>query len=210
MNILTRNFLTFFLFTICLWCTKVSGQIYVDLPAFYDFYQFDDPLHLENERVLFMPRLGITAYGSTDSKFKFSFETSFFKREFYQEFPSERFLYNFFGGFVSTLGAYRVSDKLFVDGGFQFLFYNAKINGYGLTSSIGKGFRGYNIGFVAGGSYYFTDNVAVGARFTPYFFKMLKYRRIGDYGEFEPLKKDISTQRLEVFVRLQFFNSMNQ
>lgn len=194
--------------TLC--TTKVSAQMYIDQAVNYDFYQFHEPLHIKNDKALFQLRIGITAYNSEDGKFKGSIEMGVFKREFYQVFPGKRFDYRFTGAFLSPIMSYAISEKLNLDAGFQFLYYNSKINGYGTFSKIGKGFRGGDIGFVAGGNYYFTGWFAVGTRFTPYFFRMLEYKRISDYGEFEPPTKDIYTQRIEVFVRFQFLNSMKK
>ena len=186
------------------------SQLYLDLSVNYDFYQFDEPLNLQNDKVIFLPRIGVTAFQSANKKFKLSGETGPFYREFDQNFPGHKFRYRFAGWMMSPVGSYQAFENLYLDAGINVLFYNARINGKGLTTPIGRGFRGYNIGFIAGGSYYLAEWFAVGIRYTPYFVKMLEYERIGAYGDFEPSKKDISTQRLELFIRFQILNSMNK
>lgn len=189
---------------------KTSAQLYMDVWGGYNLYQSHLPLNVKNDKVVFLPRFGVTTYKSIDQKFKISIETGPFKREFYQEFPGQEFRYRFAGWFVAPVASYQAFENFFVDAGFDLLFYNARINGYGRFNPIGKGFRGYDIGFLFGGTYYFLDWFSVGTRITPYFYKMLKYKKIGSYGEFESVKKDISTQRFEFFLRFQFLNSLNQ
>lgn len=198
------------LFFLLVFNTKAPAQLYLDVWAGYDFYQFDKPLNLKNNRIIYLPRIGVSVFQSQDKRIKISAEGGPFIREFYQEFPGKKFQYRFNGWFASPVVSYQAFKNTYFDGGFDFLFYKSRINGYGLVTPIGRGFSGFDVGFIAGGSYYFAEWFAAGIRYTPYIIKMLHYERIGAYGNFEPLKKDISSQRLEFFIRLQILNSMNK
>lgn len=189
---------------------QASAQLYLDAVAHYDFYQFDKPLQIENSKVNFMPRLGVVVYNNSEKTFRVAVEASFFNRKFHQIFPEEDFQYRFLGVSLSGLASYKVSEKLSLDAGLQFILYESRITGYSIFTEVGDGFRGHDIGIIMGTSYYFTDMIGIGVRYTPYLFRMLEYQRIDDYGAFEPSKKDISTQRLALYVRFQFLNSMSQ
>lgn len=198
------------LFTALTFSGSISAQIYFDVSGQYSFFKSERPLNIQNDKADFAIRFGIVAYNSENNRFKVSVELSSFSRTFYQEFPGERFDYYSNGISIMPVATYKVQEKLNLEAGVGLVAYNTKIGNTFFDSEIGKGFRGYDVGLMMGASYYFAEWFSIGTRFTPYFVKMLEYERIGDYGEFEKTKKDISVQTIEVLVRFQFLNSMKR
>jgi len=205
-----KNFRWIGVFVALILSGSISAQLYFDLSGQYNFFKHEEPLNIKNDQVGFALRIGITAYNSPNNKFKLSAELGSFSRTFYQEFPQEKFDYYFRGISLMPVATYKVRPWLGIDAGLSLAAYGSKIGKSIIDSEIGKGFRGYDIGLMIGSSHYFAEWFAIGARYTPYFVKMLSYKRIGDYGEFEQSKNDISTQNIEFYFRFEFLNSMQK
>jgi hypothetical protein len=206
-------FFKYSLLAICLIMieSKSMGQLYFDYSAEKDYYNFEEPLNVRNSQVLFTPKLGLVVYSDTAASFKAALETGFFRRRFYQEFSQEKFKYRFFGLFLNPVASYNLKKNLFIDGGISLAIYAWRLeSGRGYSNDLGEGFRGYDIGAMAGLSYYFWDWFCMGSRYTKYFVNMLEYQPIGNFGEFEPARKDIITQRVEIYLRYQIANRLKR
>lgn len=182
-----------------LWGTAaVDAQLYLDVKATNDYYRFQEPLRIQNRGVLGSGRIGIRLFRTDDKKWMIAQELGFFRRRFSQTFPERAFEYHFNGFAFSTIGSRAVWKGLYADAGLSTVFYNSSIEG----ARLGGGFRSIDFGAVAGLHYVFVDGLAAGIRYNTFFIEMLRYRPIGDYGDRGPEVRDITSQRLEVYVRV--------
>ncbi|MFT4771679.1 MAG: hypothetical protein ACI9CP_001402, partial [Cryomorphaceae bacterium] len=69
---------------------------------------------------------------------------------------------------------------------------------------LGKGFRPYNVGNSIEVRYEIYNNISIGSNYTYWYIPQLKYRVIGNYGEFLEDQSDLYFSRFEVSVRVDF------
>ncbi len=187
-----------------------TGQLYADLYSQKDFYNFNEPLTIEASKNLIVPRIGVIVYNSDNDHFKIAIETGVFLRRFNQDFEDADYTYKFSGILISPVASYEFLPKLFLDLGVGWVNCSKKLESESKKLEIGEGFRNFDIAAIGGVSYYPLEWLAVGIRYSKYFRKMLEFRLIDDYGNFRSSQKDITSQRIEFYVRIQVGNNWYQ
>ena len=183
------------------------AQMYVQTGGQYSFYAHQSPLILSGIKPNFAGGLGVKIFANQKSKFEVAAEINSFRRNFYQKYPDLDFKYTFPGVELRLLTNYAIAQKWSLEAGGMAAIFSITIKKNGEILEVGDGFREDDYGVFVGGSYHLNKFLILGVRLDLWFYKMLEYQLIGNYGELLPKKSDIRTTTAGIFIRLQFFNS---
>ncbi len=186
--------------------TFLSAQMYIQAGGQYSFYDHQNPLIISAVRPNFAGGLGVKIFANQRSKFEVAAEINSFRRNFYQKYPDIDFKYTFPGLEVRLLTNYAIAEKWSLEAGGMASIFFVTIKKNEEKLEVGEGFREDDYGVFVGGTYYLKKSLILGVRLDFWFYKMLEYQLIGNYGELLPKRSDIRTTTAAVFIRFQFLN----
>jgi hypothetical protein len=206
--------LVVFLFLLNTLPLTLKAQFYLDMPLQMDFYRTNSTeIDFSRRGVIVNPTFGFTINNNATSKIDLSIGLGFFYSKFQQEIADSEFEYNRYGLLLSLQAYYDLSDKIKVGLGISQGLHSTQLgdplkldvySGSERDDRLGKGFRPYNVGNSIEVRYEIYNNISIGSNYTYWYIPQLKYRVIGNYGEFLEDQSDLYFSRFEISVRVDF------
>ncbi len=189
---------------------KGQAQIYIDNAWQHSVFIHEGDFHFHPTQNQYVLTFGIIVYEKKDGIFHTGLDFSGFARTLNREWYERNYRYTFRGLALKIFAGVEPVNNLKLEAGIALAAYGQRLEVDGDKQSMGPGFQNGDWGPMVRTEYYIHPNFALGFSATRWCVSMLRYREIGNFGEFLPEKRWIETIDYSVFLRVQFFNSLKR